>query len=95
MTNRIQPGTTVTWSSQANSSTKKKTGTIIAFVPAGRDVFFLPETEALTLWPRQFDVPVAAVDRYLVRVDRQGKRHILAPVYYLPLAGALERQNKP
>lgn len=90
---RIQPGTTVTWKSQANAGRKVKTGVVVVFVPANTDVLLLPETENLTLWPRQFDHFAASVDRYLVRVDRQGKRHALDPVYYMPLAGVIERQN--
>lgn len=92
--NRIPNGTIVTWTSQANASAKKKTGTVIAFVPAWAVVYHLPEVEGLQIERRAFDMPQSSIDRYLVRVDRQGKHKALPPIYYLPSAVVIERQNR-
>jgi len=96
---RIQPGTTVTWTSQGGSHQKEKTGTVLGFVPAWVNARYLASAEFAALPQhtprRRFDGLTSAVDRYIVEVPRTGAKGQALPAYfYAPLADVLERQNK-
>lgn len=94
---RIEPGTTVTWSSQAGGRAKTKTGIVMVFVPRR-------EKTVAEVYPEILNVPSGSIqfdnitypstfDRYLVKVpklnengEETGKND-----YYTPTAAKLER----
>lgn len=88
---RIPSATPVRWTSQAGGYTREKSGKVIAFVPAGKNVWQFMPYDHLEL-PKSrihFDVAASCEDRYLVGVVLgDGAVH-----YYAPRAHVLERQN--
>lgn len=86
----IKTGTVVTWTSQAHGSARRKTGTVIAYVPAGSRAYdYLPPEVPHRKCARIKFEPRSYVDRYLVAVPRPSG--LLD--YYCPLATVLEAQN--
>lgn len=95
---QLQPGTLVTWTSQARGSTKVKEGKVLVFIPK-----WVPLTE---VYPEVTNIPRAAiksdniryfsvVDRYLVKVPRLKKTGEPSEKfdYYTPNAGGVKPIN--
>ncbi|WP_024735324.1 hypothetical protein [Enterocloster asparagiformis] len=86
----IKVGDTVTWRSRSYRSEKRRTGKVLAIVPAGQDVDKLvPEDEPIS--HRNYTT-VMKCDRALVEVIAGaygGLTH-----YYAPKLSALERQEE-
>lgn len=88
---RIVPGTMVTWESHGMGFSRRKTGTVIALIPAGVDpVEVCPELRAVPRSRVKFDLRPATVDRYVIRVYRLSRRGGLDS-YYGPRADVVER----
>lgn len=68
---------------------------VLAFQPAGTD---LPTSvrDKVVEGRKVFDGFTSTRDRYIVEVPRTGRggRGVIAPAYYAPFAGALERENQ-
>lgn len=101
----IPPGTLVSWTSKSAGVAKTKSGVVLAFVERGVALPYEPQGSALTSPPPSSVHPAIPRDakwshircgatrstrhRYLVRVDREGKR----PLYYGPDAAVVHAQN--
>lgn len=85
-------GEIVTWASQAQGTTKVKTGRIVAYVPAHEDYrrYFDPDKVGAKKSHVKFDYPIAQNARYIVAVPRNPNApDPYAPGkvdYYAPLA---------
>lgn len=83
----LQPGQTVTWTSQAHGSVKTKTGTVVAYVGPAQDAYrFIPP--GLGRGRVHFQ-QYSQVPRYVVAVPRRSG--LLD--YYAPPARLLEAQE--
>lgn len=94
-TGKIKNGTKVTWTSQAGSYTKEKTGVVLSFVPPSESVRrILMEAGMYDLWNGEGDW--SQNPRYLVIVEPVHKKtgKALKKRYYTPLASLLEKQNQ-
>lgn len=90
---RIKAGEKVAWRSSSGGTTKRKEGTVLAFVSAWQDartvlltkIGDLPPSSRIRVQPSTFR---SSIDRYLVAVS-DGRKD----VYYLPRAEVVEKQN--
>lgn len=101
MTKTIQIGDTVTWTSQAQGSVKEKTGIVLGFVGKGTKANVILNVAGCKILGDRYHLigrfsnpGIALVDRYLVAVERVGKRGKTGTIdLYTPLASVIERQN--
>lgn len=93
--NRIKEGTEVTWTSQSQGVETKKKGVVIAFIPKHLSASVIWASHLNDIKFNPMDIQrVSSFDRYLVRVERLGKKgQPLKPKYYAPIAGVIEWQN--
>lgn len=91
MNERIASGTTVSWESQSWGVTKKKTGSVVVFVPAGQDPREIwPEASQVKKSHIKFDMRPSRNDRYIVAVPRPNSRTGVVN-YYAPVAKWLQQ----
>lgn len=96
---RLRPGTPVEWESQASGSVTRKHGTVVCFVPAGRDALRLANLPPEVPRSRCKFERVSDYDRYVVMVyaqtgGYQGTKRYKEPRYYAPRASVLERATE-
>jgi len=88
----LKRGTLVTWESQAGGYTKRKVGTILAFIPKNEDGY----QELFKIFFPEFRLPPSQIKgqrysqsaRYLVEVPRGGKSKLSD--YYTPYDSRVE-----
>lgn len=79
----LKPGTLVTWESQAGGYIKRKTGTILAFIPRKEDGYeLIPKISNKLPHSRIKGQRYSQSARYLVKVPRGGKSELSD--YYMP-----------
>jgi hypothetical protein len=99
----VSIGQSATWVSQANGSTKTKTGKVLAILNAGRPAYkvmqpnmvrFQLEDRTLAVLRShvKFDSLIPLSDRALVEVPRTGSEAGLHD-YYAPSLKVIEKQN--
>lgn len=98
----MKAGETVSWESKASNVSVKKSGVILAFVPANTDFQdVLAKVPARSLKDVQLDSSyhrtgekISRHDRYLVLVNKFGTKTLPRPLLYTPLASSLAGKKK-
>lgn len=89
----LKPGTTVSWESTASSIQMRKTGVVIAHIPANANWRTLIAQAKpglikgidLESTYHRAGMPESNRERYLVAVNQIGKRKLAKPLLYTPL----------